>query len=206
MRSSKLILIVALITITMVSCSKNNDPISEPVESKKTENFHAPQTTDFTANPPATSGEFAKFNFKTGSKVTGDNWDIAFRGTRILVNGGEMIGLTDEPARTGNASLVLQTGTFGDIVEAPADSEFKQDANAVYALPHGSGNGWYTYNRQTNLVSRIAGKVIVIKTIEGHYVKMEILSYYKDLDNSGDSRYYTFNYVYNPNQGDKSLK
>ncbi len=208
MRNLKSILIMAVVAITISSCEKNNEPILEPVESKTVTNFHAPQTTDFTKNPPATSGEFAKFSFKTGAKVTGDDWDIAFRGTRILVNGGTAIGLVDEPNRTANASLAIETGTFASIVKAPADSNFKQDAANTYALPHGSGKGWYTYNGQTNLVSRIAGKVIVVKTIEGNYAKMEITSYYKDNDssNSANGRYYTFNYVYNPNAGDKSLE
>jgi len=37
---------------------------------------------------------------------------------------------------------------------------------------------------------------------------MEIISYYKDLDeaNPANGRYYTFNYSYNPNIGEKSFE
>tara|TARA_B100000795_G_C22746590_1_gene417500 strand:- start:860 stop:973 length:114 start_codon:yes stop_codon:yes gene_type:complete len=37
---------------------------------------------------------------------------------------------------------------------------------------------------------------------------MEIISYYKDLEasNPANERFNTFNYVYNPNLGDKSLE
>ena len=58
----------------------------------------------------------------------------------------------------------------------------------------------------TNLVTPIPGKVIVFKTRNGNYAKIEILSYYKDQDNTQDSRYYTFNYIYNPNTGDTSFE
>jgi hypothetical protein len=75
------------------------------------------------------------------------------------------------------------------------------------AIPTGSGNGWYTYTGATNLVAPIAGKVIVVKTAENRYAKFEILSYYKGAPASpapepagaDKDRYYTFRYVYQPN-------
>ena len=104
--------------------------------------------------------------------------------------------------------MALETGTFGSISEAPAAAAFKQDAAGTYALTKGSGNGWYTYNPQTNQISPIAGQVIVVKTNDGHYAKIEIISYYKDNDasNPANGRYYTFNYVYNPNAGEINLE
>lgn len=207
MRNLKSILFATVFALVAVSCSKNENSVLQPVESKKIENLHAPQTADYTVNPPVISGEFTKFSFKEGSKVTGDNWDIAFRGTSIIVNGGAAIGLTDEPARTGNASLILENGTFASVLTAPADADFKQDASGTYALPTGSNNGWYTYNSTTHSIEPIAGKVLVVKTIDGNYAKVEILSYYKDnTPSQANSRYYTFNYVYNPNTGDKNLQ
>lgn len=208
MRNLKSILVVAFVSLVITSCDNSNEPTLEPVESKTATNIHAPVTTDYTVNPPSESGEFTKFSLKTGTIVTDDSWDIALRGTSILVNGGTVIGLTDEPTRTGNGALALETGTFGSILEAPADANFKQDASGTYALTKGSGNGWYTYNPQTNQISPIAGKVIVVKTNDGYYAKIEIISYYKDNDatNPANGRYYTFNYVYNPNAGDKDLE
>lgn len=208
MRNLKSILFATIFALAAISCSKNEDPITQPVESKKIENLHAPQTTDYTVRPPVTSGEFTKFSFKEGKKTTGDNWDIAFRGTTILVNGGTVIGITDEPARKGNASLALENGTFSGIIKAPEEASFKQDATGVYALPTGSNNGWYSYaGPPTHAINPIAGKVLVIKTIDGNYAKVEILSYYKDnTPSQANSRYYTFNYVYNPNKGDKNFK
>jgi hypothetical protein len=208
MRNLKSILVFAFIVILVSSCTSNDEPVLEPVAAKTATNIHAPVTTDRTVNPPSESGEFTKFNLRTGAIVSDDSWDIAFRGTSIIVNGGAAIGLTDEPERKGNGSLALETGVFGSILEAPEAAAFKQDAAGTYALTKGSGNGWYTYNPQTNQISPIAGKVLVVKTNDGHYAKIEIISYYKDNDasNPANGRYYTFNYVYNPNKGDHNLE
>lgn len=206
MRNLKSIIVIVFINLVMTSCDDNDMPVLEPVVSEQAINIQAPQAGGAGQGP--ISGEFTKFSFKTGSVVTDASWDIAFRGTTILVNGGAAIGLSDEPTRTGTAALSLETGTLGSITEAPADTSFKQDAPDVYALPTGSGNGWYTYNPQVNQINPIAGKVVVIKTNDGFYAKMEIISYYKDLDasNPANGRFYTFNYVYNPNLGEKSLE
>ena len=135
--------------------------------------------------------------------VTDDNWDIAFRGTTIIVNGGTKVGLSDEPSKTGVGALSMQTGKFIDILLAPNDTEFTQDQSGTLALPKST---WYSYNPQNHLISPVTGKVLVVKTSKGHYAKMEILSYYKDKVTTNDSRYYSFSYVYNPNVGDKNLK
>lgn len=208
MKNFKSILLTVIIALVVTSCSDDkNKPVVAPVVSKEVKNLHAPQNADYTQNPPVISGDFTKFSFAKGEAVTGDNWDIAFRGTAIIVNGGTTIGLTDEPSRTGAGALTLETGTFASITTAPSNDVFKQDAQGAYALPTGSNNGWYTYNTQTHSINPIAGKVLVVKTHNGHYAKMEILSYYKDGTPSRDtSRYYTFNYVYNPNVGDKNLQ
>ena len=177
---------------------------------KQVANLHAKQITDYSVNPPAASGDFIKFSFSTGAVVTSDNWDIAFRGTTIFVNGGTVTGNTNEPERTGNASLALLENTFSDVKEAPLQAVFKQDAANALALPKST---WYSYDPTDHSIDPVTGKIIVVKTIDGNYAKMEILSYYKDMDSSNSAdpansgaQYYTFNYVYNPNTGDKNLQ
>lgn len=197
-------LMLALISFTSCSDSEN---VEEPLDnvSSLVENLYAPVTADYSTGVPITSGEFTRFSFATGTEVTDDSWDIAFRGTTILVNGGKSYGYVDEPERTGDAALALETGVFTEITEASSQESFSQDAVGALALTTGSDNGWYTYNATTHLISPIAGRVLVVKTIDGNYAKVEILSYYKDYDTSSDSRYYSFNYLYNPNTGDTSL-
>lgn len=167
--------LLALVLFT-ASCS-NDEELTISGEAQTVTNLAAPQ---IGGQGGATSGAFTKFSFSENKVVTTDNWDIAFRGTTILVNGGAKIGLTDEPERTGNGAVSVVTGTFASVTALPEDSTFKMDASGVYAIPTGSGNGWYSYNSSTHIISPIAGKVFVVKTHDGNYAKFEILSYYKD--------------------------
>lgn len=193
-----------IIAFLITSCSNNetNEPLVKSVESKSIENLHAPGK-----GRGNYTGPFTKFSFSEGKQVTGDNWDIAFRATEIIINGGEKGALLEDIDRVHSAALVLKTGTFASIKEAPTDSEFKQDKKDALALLKGSGNGWYTYDSSNHTISPAPGKVLVIKTHNGHYAKVEISSYYKDKKPSHtSSQYFTFKYVYNPNKGDKSFQ
>jgi hypothetical protein len=151
------------------------------------------------------TGAFTKFDFETQSETTSDtDWDIAFRGTTIIVNGGVSQGATDEPDRTGDAAAyIVSDALFSEVTSVDA-SLFAQDAVEVLAIPSGSDNGWYNYNFMTNVVSPLAGKVLVFRTTSGVYAKVEILSYYQGAPATPDGfvdtpRYYTFNYTYQPN-------
>jgi len=194
--------ILAVVTITFISCDSNDD-IDElaPIESKLVTNFAAPQEGGRGAPE---SGEFAKFNFATGERATDDTeWDIAFRGTSIIINGGVSSGSIDEPERTSEASVYMASGTLSTMKEMDTES-LEQDHEEGFAIKTGSGNGWYTYDSSTHIISPIAGKVIAMKTHDGNYALVEIVSYYKDAPEdpnymTSESRHYTFNYVYQPN-------
>lgn len=210
MRILKSVLIVAMLSFVAISCSDNNDIVPDEVSAKQVVNLYAKQTTDRSVHPAVESGEFVKFSFKSGTIVTNDNWDIAFRGTTILVNGGVPTGKTQEPNRTGNAALTIVEGKFSEIKKVPSAAVFKQDAADALALPKST---WYTYDRSDHSIDPATGKVLIIKTNDGHYAKMEIISYYKDMDSSNSAdpansgaQYYTFNYVYNVNSGDKNFQ
>ena len=133
-------------------------------------------------------------------------WDIGFRGTTIIFNGGA--------SGPGEAAAQLLAQPFADVVEAPeggyiADGEntscpevstpFGPVPGSPYAICSGSDNGWYTYNSESMLLLPVPGRTIVLKTANGHYAKLRILSYYQDNpdppDASAPSRYYTFEYV-----------
>ncbi len=192
--------LLALFIFT-ASCSSDDDKNEvAPVVTTKVSNIAAPQTGG--QGQPA-GGAFVKFSFSQNKVVTDNNWDIAFRGTTIIVNGGAKIGLTDEPERTGSGAVSIVSGTFASVTAFPAATTFAQDASAVYAIPTGSGKGWYAYNMETHIITPIAGKVFVVKTHDGKYAKFEILSYYKDAPASptqtSESPYYTFNFAYQAN-------
>jgi hypothetical protein len=203
----KTIKLLALLTffIGFNSCSSDDDSISLlEVESETFSNLFAPQEG---GQGQPISGEFTKFNFETGQVTTSEtDWDIAFRGTSIIINGGESLGTVEEPNRNGNAAAYITNGTMASVTEVN-ESLFVQDSEISYAIPSGSGNGWYTYaGPPTHLITPIVGKILVFRTYNGNYVKVEILSFYKDAPENPDAfvdedKYFTFNYVYQPNEG-----
>lgn len=171
------------------------------------QNLEAPQTG---GQGQPIGGPFTKFSFATGAVTDSEtDWDIAFRGTTIAVNGGVATGTAEEPVRNGNAGIAIENGIFSELTSA-AGITYLQDADGSFAVPQGSDEGWYNYNPATFTVTPIPGKILVIRTHDGYYAKVEILSYYRDAPAQPDalmdeSRVYTFNYVYNPNQGETSL-
>ncbi|WP_298517119.1 HmuY family protein [uncultured Kordia sp.] len=197
-------LTLILLSIGFVACSNDDDATTQllPVNSETINNLHAPQNG---GQGQPVSGTFAKFNFATGETTTSEtDWDIAFRGTSIIINGGASLGTTDEPARTGNAAVYIADGTLSSVTEVSSEN-LVQDSTTSYAIATGSGNGWYTYaGPPTHLINPTPGKILVVRTHDGKYAKLEILSYYKDAPDNPDafvdeSRYFTFNYVYQPN-------
>jgi hypothetical protein len=151
---------------------------------------------------PAISGtskytdRFTFFSFKTGKIVPNSDsltskWDIGFKGTNIIVNGGTN--------RKGKGGLRIQEESFDKITEVSKELTFAVDTEGNAALPTGSGNGWYTYSPSTHEITPIPNRTIIIKTADGHYAKMEIQSYYRNSDTSDETRYYTFRYNYQKN-------
>jgi len=185
--------LLALVIFT-ASCSSDDDKNNTipVVETIKVSDLDASQT------------GYTKFSFSENKVVTADNWDVAFNTTTIIVNGG--VKMTDaEPNRTGSGAASIVSGTFASVTLYPAASAFTQDAATVYAIPKGSGKGWYNYDMNSHIISPIAGKVFVIKTHDGKYAKFEILSYYKgapvtpDPLKTEDTGFYTFNFAYQAN-------
>ena len=206
MKTIKLLTLLAIF-IGFSSCSSDDDDDTTTlqVESESVANFYAPQVSDYSTNPPTYTGEFKKFDFSTGGEtVSATDWDIAFRGTSIIVNGGVSFGAADEPERTGDAAAYFATGTFAS-VETVNTASLEQDSVNGYVL-----SNWYDYNPVNHIITPTAGKILVIRTRDGKYAKVEILSYYKDAPApneiteeiaTNESRYFTFNFVYQPNEG-----
>ena len=195
--------ILSLVLITFHNCD-DDDPVLLDTVSITVEDLHAPQEG---GQGQPISGLFAKFDFESGLQTESDSeWDVAFRGTTIIVNGGTSLGSADEPERTGDAGVYIFDGAMAEMT-AVETSLIIQDSADGYAITPGSGNGWYTYaGAPTYLINPTPGKILVFRTRDGKYAKMEILSYYLGAPENPDafsdpSRYYTFNYVYQPNEG-----
>ena len=194
---------IYIILLLTYSCEDDNN-IGINTVSITVEDLYAPQEG---GQGQSISGPFTKFNFEDGVQTESEtNWDVGFRGTSIIVNGGVSLGTDDEPERNGNAAAYIFEGTM-DEMQIVDTSLLTQDSESGYAIPTGSGNGWYTYSGSpTFLISPTPGKILVFRTHDSRYAKVEILSYYLGAPENPDaftdpSRYYTFNYVYQPNEG-----
>lgn len=190
-------------SIVLVACKKENT-IPEVLVATTVNNLASDTIVGLNQQGiPYGSGKYTLFSLETNSVVSNTDsatskWDIGFRGTTIITNGGN-----SGPAKGGGFVYV---GTFSDLKEIPSDSIFKTDnAPTAYAIPIGSNKGWYVYNPQANLVTPIPGRVLVIRTANGKYAKLEILNYYKggvtpeasasDEDKLKKQRYYTFRFM-----------
>ena len=100
----KITIYLTIFLLIFSSCSKEDEIQLLDIVSEKFENLYAPQNggrNQRTGQMEPVSGEFTKFNFSTGQITTSDtDWDVAFRATTIIVNGGVSLETIDEPTRT----------------------------------------------------------------------------------------------------------
>lgn len=204
---TKLVSLV-LLALALSACDKN-DPTPVTIKSSTVSNLAAdPPSGGYNptnGQPIGVTKKYTLFSFKTGAVVANSDsattaWDLGFNGTTIVVNSG-----TSGP---GSAGAQVVIGLFDELETAPESGYLTDDKNSVsapYAIQKGSGNGWYNYDPATNVITPIAGRVIVVKTSEGKFAKVEILSYYKDSPASPTSsdidRYYKFRYVFQSGTG-----
>lgn len=217
LRSLFSIAFIALGAFTLSGCK--DDPSLEPVVSVTYNDLdadYAPLV--FGSNPtvpptrPTQKRKYTFFSFKTGQIVPNSDsastkWDIGFRATSIILNGG-----TSGP---GSAAAIVQKGIFDELREAPETGYVLDNALtnafAISSSPFVSGvstttnNWWFNAGTSTStIIAPLAGQVILVRTNDNRYAKLEILSYYKGapatVNNLTDlDRYYTFRYVYQPN-------
>ena len=190
-----------LLSFTLISCG--NDDTPEPVvplEATLIQDLAAPNDViDRTTGQVTQARPFIFFSLETQSIVTeAQDWDIAFKGTTIRVNS------------TKNVRAALANGIFEELKEVPASAQFATDTPTTFAIPTGSGAGWYNYNSATFTVTPIPGRILLFKTSKGNYVKMEILSYYRGNPPVAQinpmttpSAHYTFRYILQPNGSQK---
>lgn len=201
---SKLNAVILLFSVlTFAACDEDDEKPVVQLEATTVADLNSVSTKNFTL-----------FSFAEGAIVTNTDsattkWDIGFRGTTIILNSG-----TSGP---GNAAGQTVSGIFEEILEAPADG-YAVDGTTKAIV--GSG-GWYTYTGDAptgpkHAILPNAGKILILKTADGKYVKMEILSYYQgnpntttaefaDLATRPASRYYTFRFIYQPD-GTRNLE
>ncbi len=195
-------ILATIISVYFWSCDKS-EVLVEPLAAQTVKNIAADPTVSLAGQPVAATGKYALFSFANGIIANSDSattkWDIGFRGTTIMLNGG-----TSGP---GQAGVIVKDGLFDDFKEI-TETSFVQDAKPAFGIPTGSGKGWYNYNTTNNIITPIPGKVFLVKTADGKYAKFEVVSYYKDapatIEATTPARFYTIRYIYQPD-GSKKL-
>ncbi len=142
----------------------------------------------------AKSGHYTFFRLRDSTVVpytdsASASWDIAFNATSIITNGGDR-----GPGQGG--SLLLASTDFDAYAQAPESGYAAGDVS----------KDWYTYTGATgnppHTILANTTSVLVVKTADGKYAKLQIKSYYKGAPSSPTgaepSRFYTFRYFYQP--------
>lgn len=199
---------IIILATSLIACSKSSTTTVLPITAVTVNDLPADTVVGLSAQGvPITNGKYTFYSLERNAIVPNtdsatNRWDVAFMATKILINAG-----TSGP---GVGGAFVYTGLFNNLNTIPADSVFKTDnAPTSFAITTGSGRGWYNYDGLNNLITPLAGRVLVIRTATGKYAKMEITCYYKggttlaasatDMEKLIKQRYYTFRFAYQPN-------
>jgi hypothetical protein len=201
-------LVVVMTSVFLFSCSKSTTTVVAPLSATTVNDLPADTIVGITPQgQPFGTGKFTFYSLEKNTIIANSDsattkWDLAFNGTKILTNSGN--------SGSGLGGAFIQIGLFEELKTISSDSVFKTDNGpSSYAVTFGSGRGWYTYDPIKNLVTPLAGRVLVIRTASGKYAKVEIIAYYKggatlaatapDAEKISKQRYYTFRYIFQPN-------
>lgn len=156
------------------------------------------------------------FSFKTGAKVAATEkltagWDLAFAkeyNSFVSVNNG----LNESSLGYGGAgkgAMIVVNQAYNDVKEAPADAGFTANGITGAGWDSGNGNGWFFYELKTHIAVPIKNRTYLLRTAEGKYAKLELLSMYKGnpvtvSDIKWPAPYFTFRY-YVQQDGSRNL-
>lgn len=137
------------------------------------------------------------FDFSEGSTVdisdrSSFNWDLGFKRSLIISNGGET-----NPKRMGGI-IELNHVQFESVTEAPETGYTVDMRTSPEETENPAVKKWYDYSYWSHSLTP-KNNIYVIRTADGRYAKMQILKYYC----GRVSGCYTIKYVY---QGNGSRK
>lgn len=223
------VLAFLLMATFVTSCSKDNDPGQEEEEIPedttpadeslfnkliRIENIPATQENDFT-NDAAPVYFSLENKTKVDPKYKQTNrWDLAFTGLfNSFLSGNN--GTNSNNMGYGNTAkggITIVEKSFEDVVDIPADSQFKTAAGAIGTDDYGDygeGIGWYLYDFYGTLVRNGAAqdahicyplhsgltlkngtvvppRTVILRTAKGDYAKIKMISVYKDVFEAKD--------------------
>jgi hypothetical protein len=146
------------------------------------------------------------FSFKTKGKVdkskvlTGE-WDIAFANeyNSYISPNNATNNQSFGYGGVGKGALMVVNQAYDAIKTAPSDAEFASKGVNTSGLDLGDGNGWYFYEMNTHIAIPVKNRTYVLKTAEGKYAKLQLISMYKGApavvsDINWPAPYLTFRY------------
>lgn len=226
---NRILVLAAAFGLTLSACDSAVDPVATPLPARTAADVAAdPAVRNPNTGATTATGRYTLYSLRENRIVlSSDNavrtdsattsWDLGFRGTTIIVNGG-MSG-------PGQGAAAVVVGLFDSFTSAPDSVALRVDGAATSVCPGvqtpsgpapgalraictGSDNGWYNYNQPQNLISPLPGRTILVRTADGRgFAKVQIQSYYLGAPavpvTSGTAsdtpdRRYTFRYVVNP--------
>lgn len=126
------------------------------------------------------------------------DWDVAFDGIfNSFLEGNNSIDKSNKGYRGGGeGGIVILPLPFDQVTDVPKDSDFKTKSRAVGsddAGAFGEGLGWYLYDyggtvkgggaidKKHVAYAMPEIRTVVLRTAKGNYLKMKIISCYKDV-------------------------
>ncbi len=215
MKNKIIITLIVIISILGFSCKEDENGneiyVKPPIAEGVYDNLHAPEGGDFVKLKFVPD----KFGITPQALITDseNDWDIAFRGTMIIVNGGVKTGSGNEPERVSDylysAYIDILNMNYTSVIKSEnLKNEENWDKAGQPKIPNISGQGWF--KDDGTYITPLEGKTIVLRTIDEYYVKIGMYSYYKDAappENSSteDQGYYSFQYSINSKKDDYYL-
>ncbi len=182
------VLAVVLVTLTLRQPDLVTFPPTPPVPRDAGRALVGPVLYTVDATTP---DQWRHFSFRLGAVVDGTDagsWDLAFRRYEIIANGG--------PGFVGNAGILDLGEQHFDDVRALPDAGYVQNAGGPDPR-NPAITRWYEYGFFSHVLTP-KRRVWAVRTIDGRYAKLEMVSYYCPNSQPGCV---TFRYVF---QGDGS--
>jgi hypothetical protein len=136
--------------------------------------------------------DWVYFNFVRGTTVSTSqgalDWDLAFKRTDILTNGG------DTNAAGAGGAVDLGEIPLSEAVP-PADGYLADATDDERGLENPALHKWYSYNWTTHIVNS-KGHTFAVRTLTGEVLLLKFASYYCD---DGSSGCVTFQYKHAQN-------
>ena len=229
-----LMLMVTLLIMTSCSKSNDPTPAPEvkpPANNggtvpfykvQRVENFAAP-TDDANPTAPAVTVYYSLENKEIAPAIYAQTtrWDIAFGGLYNSFmsgnNGKDANNYGNGGAGTGGILIIDKP--FDQVTAVPADAQFKTRKDLIGTDDlgdFGEGTGWYlydfagtklgdgSYNKQHVAYAMPEKRTVIVRTANGYYAKIKMISCYKDAFTADKwlrntpHMYFTFEYVLVP--------